>query len=124
MPLVVLSFAVVRVKGNLEARFFVPDDYIKLFDEDPMHQIGALVFTGSQAVDFWNDRIFPQGEVIARAHAYEAEYLHTLVRDLADNWKPNDYQKKLMTHYPQGLDTPGVSLYEHKPVPRPSGVLA
>ena len=119
MPVATLVFAVVGKLDDMQARIFVPDNYLKMIKEDGCHQLGALVFTGSQAVDFWNDKILPQDDLIKRASAYEAEFLMTFGREFP-GWKTNVYQKKLLADFPQGLDTPGVSLYEHKPVPNSS----
>ena len=124
MPVATLVFAVVGKLNDLQARIFVPDDYVEMVQKDGVHQLGALVFVGSQVVDFWNDKIVPQTIMIKRAFAYEAEFLHAfdrMSRDVNLGWKPNEYQKKVMHDYPHGIGSQGVFLYEYKPVPVSSG---
>lgn len=76
-PVAVLSVAVVRERdtGQLVARIFMPDNWIAMIDSNPFYQLGALVFVGSQAVDFYNDKITSQEsykDTVTRAQAHEA----------------------------------------------------
>jgi len=120
MPVKVLSIGVVVTPGGeLQARIFMPDDYLEMVTKDPFYQLGGLVYIGSQAVDFWNGKITrsqPDGGVFRRAHAYEAEFLHSLAKE-TPWWHPNKWQKRAMKDFPKGLDSPGVHLYEYKRVP-------
>lgn len=85
-----------------------PPTWAKMAHRDPITQIGAQVFVGSQAVDYANDRLQDPSDrekVVLRARAYEAEYLMT-VRGLTPTWEPNSYQEGLFRDFPEGLATP------------------
>jgi hypothetical protein len=105
--------------GPIEARVFMPANWVDLVHKDVVYQLGALVYVGSQAVDAYNAK--PLGpDVVTRARAHEAEFLLTQRRALA-GWRPNAYQRHLLRDYPKGLDSPSVVslLYTSKPTPNP-----
>jgi hypothetical protein len=86
-----------------------PKKWASMVHRDPITQMGALVFVGSQAVDYAHERIpTHQGEkekMALRARAYESEYLST-VRGLTPSWEPNRYQEELLREFPEGVATP------------------
>lgn len=97
-----------------------PPTWSKMAHRDPITQIGAQVFVGSQAVDYANDRLQDpcnREAVVLRAKAYEAEYLMT-VRSLTPAWEPNSYQESLFRDFPEGLATPKARnvLYSIRPL--------
>jgi len=117
-----VSFLVVgRTADTARGVLLVPPAWSEMCVQDPILQIGALVFCGSQAIDFYNNKIRDEATgrlAERRALAYEAEFLLT-VKTTQPGWKPTEYQKKVMAEFPQGLDSPGVRdmLYKSIPVP-------
>lgn len=101
-----LSFVVMGPRSAPQGLIIPPLDWSKKVGQDPIMQLGALVFVGSQAVDYANDRFLSdQKNVRPRAVAYEAEYLNT-VRSLSASWEPCDYQSAVLGEFPEGLATP------------------
>lgn len=101
-----LSFLVVGPRSAPQAMIHAPQKWADMVRKDPIMQLGALVFVGSQAVDYANDRFLTdQTNVKLRASAYEAEFLNT-VRSLTPNWEPCDYQTSVLQEFPDGLATP------------------
>ncbi len=90
-----------------------PLKWHEMFNENPVYQLGAVVFVGSQIRDYYNEKIFERA-VVARAHAYEAEYLITMRQ--FGSLSLNDYQENILEKYPAGLASlpPGVQ-YQSKP---------
>lgn len=115
-----------RLDGD--AIIFMPHNWLEMIAKDPVEQMGALVFVGSQAVDFYNGRLLTSKETaqedhtntIKRARAYEAEYLKTVKGGFPD-WKFTPYQQKVLGEYPEGISTPTVAslLYLWKPFVAP-----
>ena len=83
---------------------FVPQTYAELCVDDPAMQLGALVFTASQARDFYNGRQAVTDEVKARAYAYEGEFLKTLI-ETAPAFTPNEYQRRVLIQFADGIET-------------------
>lgn len=109
-----LSFTVMQYKGIDQAIILMPRNWPAMVDDDTFMQLGAVLFVGVQAVDFYNDRLVGDPTARVRWRAYEAELLHTLDRILT-RWAPNEYQCEVMKKYPQGLDSSGVDLYPYRP---------
>jgi hypothetical protein len=109
-----LSIAVTKKGDLLQALTFVPHRWLEMIKEDPVMQLGALIFVGSQVTDYYNNRIMTRenNELSKqRATSYEAEYLRLIQ---GSNFKFNSYQESVLKKYPNGFDT---SLaYERKPV--------
>ena len=83
-------------------------------------QFGAIVYTASQARDYYNKRLTDGPDVVhKRSLAFEADYLHSIVVHPSVSqamFKPNEYQQKVMQMYPKGLGSLDVVLwYESKP---------
>src|SRR5512141_1807258 len=53
-PVASLSFAAVVRQGVIQAMVLAPADWYETAIKDPVMQVGAILFTGSQAVDFYN----------------------------------------------------------------------
>jgi len=102
------------------AAFIIPPTWLELVAKDPFMQCGAVIFTSSQARDYYNGHMH-LSDTITRAYAFEAEALHRM-QNAEESWTPNKYQKAVMQKYPQGIDSlpPGL-WYESKPYidPRP-----
>lgn len=109
-----LGFTVMKAKEMHQAIILMPKTWPKMVTDDPFMQLGAILFVGAQAVDFYNDRLFGDPGARRRWHAYEAELLRTLV-ELLPNWQPNAYQREALARFPEGLDSKDVPLYPFKP---------
>lgn len=110
------SVAVGR-NGHITMMILVPPNWDELVAGDPTMAIGAMIFCGSQAVDFYNDRLLENpDECSARGRAYEVEALR-IFQDTDPAWVPNSYQVGILEKYPDGLKTEGVVLYEPRPTP-------
>ncbi len=113
-----LSFAKMGPNGII----FVPEDWVAQISRNPVHQMAAVVFVGSQAVDCYNDLIKTREEarqILRRARLYEAEYLLTL-RQVAKDYKLNDYQESVLKEFPKGLASVPSLVYVSKPFVAPS----
>ena len=108
-----LSFTVMRLKGLEQAIVLVPKRWPDMVKADPLMQLGAILFVGVQAVDFYNDRLIGDASARRRWEAYEAELLRTL-RALVPSWKPNEYQQEVLARCPDGLDGKDVGLYSFR----------
>lgn len=82
----------------------LPLNWHEMLIEDAYMQMGAMVFAASQSKDYWNNRFIPdeKKEIHKRASSYEAELLHYFLRN-SNDFKPNEYQKKIMNNYPNGI---------------------
>jgi|SRR5688572_9798220 len=97
-----------RAQGMIVA----PGPWVALMKSQPLVAIGAVIFAGSQAVDFYNDRLIgePTRErAIQRALAYEAEFLKGF-----PDYPLSDYQKGLLKMHPEGITA--AHLYDYRPV--------
>jgi len=111
-----LVFSVMRVKGVMQGIVFIPENWPEMSRTDTFMQLGAVLFTGAQIVDYYNDRLL-EPAAKARWGAYEAELL-LLLRQLLPTWKPNEYQLEAMKRFPAGLNTKDVEVYTSKPYER------
>lgn len=113
-----LSFVVAGSRTAPQSMILTPTDWHKMVRRDPLTQLGALVFVGSQAIDYVNERFTEDPEnVTTRAFAYEAEYINT-VKGLSPSWDLTQYHTKLLEDFPEGVATPKASkvLYSAKPL--------
>lgn len=108
-----LAFTVMRMNGVMQGIVLIPQDWAAQTEKDVFMQLGAILFTGAQVVDYYNDRLL-EPTAKPRWYAYEAELLRTL-RGLLPDWQPNEYQTEALKKYPDGLDTKGIELYTLKP---------
>lgn len=115
-----LSFCAYVRGGRHHAVLMVPDNWLEQMKKDPVYETGAIVFVGSQAVDFYNDRV-SDGHVEDRSRGFEAEYLLT-VKKLSPSYKLNDYQVSVLEQCPKGIATPSLAsvFYEPKPFAAPT----
>ncbi len=109
-----LGFTVMKKEKMHQAMILIPRTWPQMVEDDPFMQLGAILFVGAQAVDFYNDRLFREANARRRWHAYEAELLLTL-KTLLPSWSPNDYQRETLARFPEGLDSKDVPLYPFKP---------
>jgi hypothetical protein len=93
-----------------ECVVFLPYAWQEMIREKPLLQLGAILFAGSQAADFYNKRhkIDPEN-ISLRAQMYEGVYLKML-----DPEKLDEYQKIILERY-NGELVPEF-LYDRKPV--------
>ncbi len=89
-----------------QALVLIPENWYEMVRRDPLAQLGAVVWAGSQAVDFANHKIreSQDADALARAGAYEAEYLLT-IRRTSPHWEPHAYQSAVIERYPEGTRT-------------------
>lgn len=108
-----LSFLGYRDAGVRRGQILVPEAWVSMVIVQPLVQMGAVVNMGSKAIDIYNDRL---DNIHNRALAYEAEFLHTLLRD-APAAPLNDYQKEVIRDFPQGIESADIknSIYKSKP---------
>lgn len=97
---------------------FVPHDWEDQIAKDYVFQLGAIVFAGSQLVDFHNGRLAESADssdAIVRAQMHEAEYLITLQKS---GWMPvSGYHLGLLAKYPEGIRTRGAWKVLYEPMP-------
>ena len=111
-----LTFAAMGNAARPDGIIFIPHEWESMIQEDAVCQLGALVFVGSQAVDFYNGRVGHEPEaMMKRARANEAEYLVT-IKEFSPDHKMNDWQKKMLAEFPEGLRSAGIQehIYKHK----------
>lgn len=92
-----LSFVVVSPPA---AMIFAPPEWPEMSRKNPTYQRGAVVFCGSQAVDYYNGRyaVDPSSLILKRAHSYEAEYLRALKPEAGTL---NEHQRWLLKTFPR-----------------------
>lgn len=101
----------------------VPLDYHERVAQDFIFNAGAMVFVGSQARDWYNDKLayWEDGklvdgrqEVMVRARAYESEWL-LMIKGLDLGYEFNEYQQKILDEYPEGIESRPDLIYNSKP---------
>lgn len=97
-----LTFGALKKGPKVDGIIFVPPKWNELLQRDPVFQVGALVFVGSQVVDFYNERLYEGVIMQIRARAYEAEYLREIQR-MSPKYALNEYQEELLRQFPDGL---------------------
>jgi hypothetical protein len=110
-------FAAEITKTQKRAVILCPADFWERAEKDVIYNGGALVFVGSQARDWYNDRMNKQNqqEVIDRARCYESEFLLLVKNRTLSGYKFNEYQQSIMRDFPKGLQTRPELMYESKP---------
>lgn len=107
------SFQIIGTVLDQEQRacLLMPYQWLNLVREDPVLQLGGIVNMASQSRDFYLHRF--DAHTSERAQAIEAECYHTLeivhTREQI-HWYWNEYQRRIMVQYPQGLASlaPGI----------------
>jgi len=111
-----LTFGAMGSAARPDGIIFVPHEWEAMIKENAVYQLGALVFVGSQAVDYYNGRVGYEPEaMMKRARANEAEYLVT-IRETVPDYTFNDWQNQMLTEFPEGLRSERIKkhLYTHK----------
>jgi hypothetical protein len=115
----VVTFTVVaRENSPRQGIILIPPLWLQIVTQEPLMGVGSIIFTGSQAVDYYNDRLSTEGSklLLERAYSYEAEFLKAFRQLLP----LNDYQKAVLRDYPEGFDVEKYG-YNYRPVaPEPS----
>lgn len=104
-----LSFAAMGKVQEHVGVIIMPTNYIDLVREDPVMQLGAIVFTASQARDYYTGKMGNESshDINKRARAFEADALNTLDHlaqgeGLQLEW--NTYQQAILAEFPRGLE--------------------
>ncbi len=96
-----LHLAIAGSPLSAQCLVFVPHEWPDMVRGEPLMQVGAVVFTASQAVDFHNG-MFPPREpssrIKERAASFEAEYLRMIPAESL-----NDYQREVLVKNPAGF---------------------
>ena len=101
------SFLLIGDNKACRGIVLLPWNWSEIILENPIEQIGALVFVGSQACDYYNGKLYSQinsKDTLARARAYEAEYLLTVKNDLPE-YRFSEYQQEIIDKFPQGINS-------------------
>lgn len=96
----------------------VPSDWLEMFLEDPIYQLGGVLYTGSQAVDYYNGRLTAVPSTsTSLAQAHEAEMLRLALQEFPA-YQLDSYQETLLEKFPDGLNSPKAKelLYPLAPV--------
>lgn len=116
-----ISFMALGSKDGTTAKngsIIVPVEYYKLIRSNPIMAAGGVLFVASQARDYWNGKLSDPDAVVKRSKAYEATYLHLVLKmPLASNYTPTSYQQDIIKAYPGGLDDIAELLYECQSTP-------
>lgn len=113
-----LSLGVTCYEGLYEATLWLPEDWYNSFMMDPVYHTGGVLYTGSQAVDYWNScHLYSPDISTLRAQAYESELLYR-VKNETPEYAFSTYQKTLLHHFPRGLCSPSAValMYQSNPV--------
>lgn len=114
-----LTFIVNSYEGLYqEAAILLPDEWVSLFRDDPIFHIGGVMYTGSQAIDFYNGKLIGQKETATlRGQGYESELLYQTHLEIPD-YQFQPYQEMVLTKFPMGLSSLGADqlLYRSAPV--------
>lgn len=89
-----------RDSEKLRMMMLIPEQW----NDVPTKELGALVFCGSQVVDYYNDRmnkstVEQTREIKDRARMYEAQFLR-VVAEQDTTFVPDDYQREIMEEHP------------------------
>lgn len=114
-----LTFVVDDLEGLIhQAVIILPENWVTLFRTDPIFNIGGVLYTGSQAIDFYNGRLIgQQEEATLRSQAYEAEILYRTRLEIPQ-YLFQPYQEQVMEKFPLGLSSiaAGPLIYRSAPV--------
>jgi hypothetical protein len=108
-----MSFMIVGDRISQAPVFILPTDFVGKIQENPAMQLGAIVFCGSQARDFWVGKLIKRRSIrkventIRRAYAFEADTVLTLKKLMEESGvelELNDYQNHLINQFPNGLN--------------------
>jgi len=94
-----LTMTVLGNKDGFLPLLLAPVNWPEMMVEQPGHQMGGVVFVGSQIVDFYNGKFLTDyGSVHDRAASYEAEYIKTIQPE-----NRNSYQISVFDKFKNGL---------------------
>lgn len=115
VPSLSMTVAQSRKTGDIQALTFAPHNWPEMVAQDPVMQLGAIIAMGSQATDFYNNKILSKEDSLVvkeRALSYEAEYLKMI-----EGHPFNEYQQEVLAKYPNGFDAS--FSYQRKPIATP-----
>jgi hypothetical protein len=103
-----LIFSYARRERLTTGLLILPEDFLKQVNENPIYQLGRIVFNASKVRDYYTGKITEKNEpeIERRARGYEAEALLTLQKMAEERggnieWTP--YQENVLREYPQGI---------------------
>lgn len=86
----------------------VPPAWREMFEAEPLMQLGAVIFIGSQVVDHFNGRFACESaeRIGCRSSSYEAELLKAEERrrPASDRSWLNEYHRHVLQTHPTGFD--------------------
>lgn len=96
-----ISFAAINMNDSICAIILIPTRWLIFCAHDLRAQMGGILLSGSNAVDWFHGRIMIDGpeKVKKRARAYEAEYVQSLGNVVVDD----PYYKELLVEFPDGF---------------------
>jgi hypothetical protein len=109
------AFSLLGNRQVHEAIIWLPTQYAQMCVQDRIFHMGGICFNASQCRDFYNGKILENGGqqlTQQRALAYEAEFLHTMAQ--SEQFKPNDWQQKVLENFPNGIASVQNLLYKPK----------
>jgi len=103
-----MSFVVLGNSLQQVPFFILPVDFLRQVNENPIYQLGSIVFNASQGRDYYTGKITGKNkpEIQRRARGYEAEALLTLQKMAEEEgatikWTP--YQLEVLRENPRGI---------------------
>jgi len=111
-------FAEGKSKDFSDSRAFIllPEAYCLMCSTDTPMQMGAMAFIASKTKDYWNRRLDANTE--KRAFSMEAQLLKDMFEEfpiLEERGFPNEYQKKVLKKYPDGIESALDAHYKTRP---------
>lgn len=92
--------------SDSRAFILLPESYPMMVMADGPMQMGAMVFIASKCKDYWNRKLDDKTE--KRAYSMEAQILKDLFEEypqLEERGYPNEYQKRVLKKYPEGIES-------------------
>jgi hypothetical protein len=102
--------------SDSRAFILLPETYLMMVTTDSPMQVGAMAFIASKAKDYWNHRL--DGKTEKRAFSMEAQILLDMFEEypqLEERGYPNEYQKKVLAKYPEGIESALDAHYKTRP---------
>ena len=96
-----LVFALDSEGGRESAMVVIPENWVELVKQNPIKQLGGIVFCASRAKDVFNKNKLDEA-VINRAKSYEAEFL-LQIKSISPDYQLDKYQNSILDAFPEGL---------------------
>lgn len=102
--------------SDSRAFILLPESYPVMVATDSPMQVGAMVFIASKCKDYWNRKLDSNTE--KRAFSMESQILQDLFEEfpqLEERGYPNEYQKRVLKKYPEGIESALDAHYKTRP---------